>query len=118
MQLDKELYNEIKEFCELNELKTRDYIHKLLKDAFMIEKYGNSPFCKKNADTTQNEKKTLEISITDKTPQIENKDIAFNSFIKSDITHEHEIKLQKEETEITYLTEKPKKEIKKKRKLK
>lgn len=44
MTLDKDLYNEINEYCKVNSLKTRDFIHKLLREAFLVEKYGDSPF--------------------------------------------------------------------------
>ena len=44
MVLDKQLYNEINEYCKLNDLKTRDFIHKILKEGFMKEKYGEFPF--------------------------------------------------------------------------
>lgn len=44
MQLDKTLYDEINEYCKENNIKTRDFIHKLLKDAFLKEKYGDTPF--------------------------------------------------------------------------
>lgn len=44
MEIDKNLYKEIKEYCDLNGLKTRDYIHRLLKKAFNEDKYGNRPF--------------------------------------------------------------------------
>ena len=43
MEIDKELYNEIKEYCVLNGLKPKDYIHSLLKKAFMRDKYGDRP---------------------------------------------------------------------------
>ena len=46
MQLDKKLYDDINEYCKENSLKTRDFIHKLLKEAFLKEKYGDSPFIK------------------------------------------------------------------------
>lgn len=46
MEIDKKLYNEINEYCKLNNLKTRDFIHKILKEGFMKEKYGESPFIK------------------------------------------------------------------------
>jgi hypothetical protein len=53
MQLDKSLYDEINDYCKLNSLKTRDFIHKILKEAFLKEKYGDSPFAfyKKNETT-------------------------------------------------------------------
>jgi hypothetical protein len=44
MQIDKKLYEEINDFCKINDLKTRDFIHNLLQEAFMKEKYGTSPF--------------------------------------------------------------------------
>lgn len=50
MQIDKNLYNEIDEYCKLNNLKTRDFIHKILKDSFLKEKYGESPFCFKQQE--------------------------------------------------------------------
>lgn len=43
MELDKDLYKEIKEYCELNGIKTKEYIHNLLKKAFMVDKYGECP---------------------------------------------------------------------------
>lgn len=46
MEIDKKLYTEINEYCKLNNLKTRDFIHKILKEGFMKEKYGESPFIK------------------------------------------------------------------------
>lgn len=48
MQIDKNLYNEINDYCKLNELKTRDFIHKILKEGFLREKYGDSPFAINN----------------------------------------------------------------------
>lgn len=60
MEIDKKLYNEINEYCKLNNLKTRDFIHKTLKEGFMKEKYGESPFIKvqmtKTAETEACEK--------------------------------------------------------------
>lgn len=44
MQIDKKIYDEINEYCKLNDLKTRDFIHNLLKEAFLKEKYGDKPF--------------------------------------------------------------------------
>ena len=48
MELDKKLYSEINEYCKLNGLKTRDFIHKILKEAFLREKYADTPFMKSN----------------------------------------------------------------------
>lgn len=38
------LYNDLKEYCELNSLKISEFAEKLLKDALMMEKYGDAPF--------------------------------------------------------------------------
>lgn len=44
MEIDKKLHEEIKEYCKLNGLKTAEYVNSLLKKAFMMDKYGVSPF--------------------------------------------------------------------------
>lgn len=44
MEVDKKLYEEIKEYCTLNGLKPKEYINDLLKKAFMKDKYGIAPF--------------------------------------------------------------------------
>lgn len=55
MQIDKTLYNEINDYCKENGLKTRVFIHKILQEAFLIEKYGDKPFFmqEKNIETEQ-----------------------------------------------------------------
>lgn len=57
MVIDKNLYLEINEYCKENNIKTRDFIHKILKEAFLKEKYGDSPFAffKKEEKNTQQE---------------------------------------------------------------
>lgn len=56
MQIDKKLYDEINDYCKLNNLKTKDFIHNILKDAFLKEKYGDSPFFfKRNIKECKNE---------------------------------------------------------------
>lgn len=62
MELDKKLYTEINEFCKLNGLKTRDFIHKILKEAFLREKYGDSPFIKPQMTKTAEEEALKKIS--------------------------------------------------------
>ena len=71
MQLDNKLYKEIKEYCDLNELKTRDFIHDILKKAFLKEKYGESPFNRKNVDVISNKEEMLDNFIRDIAPQID-----------------------------------------------
>lgn len=38
------LYKDLKEYCELNSLKLNEFAESLLKNALMIEKYGDAPF--------------------------------------------------------------------------
>ena len=38
------LYQDIKEYCQLNNIKTNEFINNMLREGFMIEKYGTSPF--------------------------------------------------------------------------
>ena len=45
MEIDKKLYSEIKQYCELNNLKITHFVNEILRKAFNIEKYGNTPFC-------------------------------------------------------------------------
>lgn len=63
MQIDKNLYDEINEYCKLNDLKTRDFIHKILKDSFLKEKYGESPFLfkKENKNDVKETEKDIPI---------------------------------------------------------
>ena len=48
MEIDKKLYGDIKEYCKLNGLKTAEYVNSLLKNAFMLDKYGVSPVSKEH----------------------------------------------------------------------
>ena len=50
MEVDKKLYQEIKQYCELNGLKPGEYVNSTLKKAFMEDKYGSAPFLKKDQD--------------------------------------------------------------------
>lgn len=63
MQIDKHLYDEINEYCKLNGLKTRDFIHKILREAFNKEKFGESPFAfnKKTENIVKETEPTIEI---------------------------------------------------------
>lgn len=44
IELDRKLHKDIKEYCQLNGLVMKDFVNKLLKKAFMVEKYGDKPF--------------------------------------------------------------------------
>lgn len=48
--MDKNLEKEIKEYCKLNGLSYKAYVDKLLRGAFMVDKYGDKP-CVISADT-------------------------------------------------------------------
>lgn len=49
MEVDKKLYQEIKQYCELNGLKPSEYVNSTLKKAFMEDKYGSAPFLMKDS---------------------------------------------------------------------
>lgn len=44
VQIENELYNDIKEYCKLNKLKIGSFINEILKKSFLVEKYGDTPF--------------------------------------------------------------------------
>ena len=44
VEIETKLYNDIKLYCKVNNLIIKDFINKLLKKAFTIEKYGETPF--------------------------------------------------------------------------
>lgn len=46
VEIEKKLYSDIKEYCKINGLVIKDFINSLLKQAFTIEKYGETPFGK------------------------------------------------------------------------
>lgn len=45
--IDETLYDEISEYCKLNKLTIKDFSEKALKEALMLEKYGDAPFFNK-----------------------------------------------------------------------
>lgn len=44
VEIEQKLYNDIKQYCKLNGLVIKDFVNKLLKKAFTVEKYGEKPF--------------------------------------------------------------------------
>ena len=44
VQIDVKLYSDIRDFCNLNNIKLKEYVNILLKKAFMEDKYGERPF--------------------------------------------------------------------------
>lgn len=55
IELDKKLHREIKEYCQLNGLVMKDFVNKLLKKAFMVEKYGDKPFAEPKMSNLEKE---------------------------------------------------------------
>ena len=55
IELDKKLHKDIKEYCQLNGLVMKDFVNKLLKKAFTIEKYGDKPFAEPKMSNLEKE---------------------------------------------------------------
>lgn len=55
IELDKKLHKDIKEYCQLNGLVMKDFVNKLLKKAFTIEKYGDKPFAEPKTSNLEKE---------------------------------------------------------------
>ena len=55
IELDKKLHKDIKEYCQLNGLVMKDFVNKLLKKAFMVEKYGDKPFAETKMSNLEEE---------------------------------------------------------------
>ena len=118
MQLDNKLYNEIKEYCELNGLKTRDFIHRILKDAFLREKYGDTPFGRKNTDMSEHNENMTGNLVISKNSEKEKRAEVLESVDVFGRMEESEAPVQENENEdITQIVE-VKREFKKKRTLK
>lgn len=92
MEIDKKLYEDIKAYCKLNNLKISDFVNAILRKAFNIEKYGDVPpiFNKKiQNDMPINNKKDDEykddIHVDENNEDIiDNKNIVSNNLIKND----------------------------------
>lgn len=54
MQKKEKLQEEIKSYCELNDLNVDDFIYDLLKKAFIEEKYGKAPPILEKKETNKN----------------------------------------------------------------
>lgn len=61
VEIDKKLYQEIKDYCKLNNLVIKDFVNKLLRKALTVEKYGDKPFSHENRTIVVNKKKQDEI---------------------------------------------------------
>ena len=65
-------YDQIKEFCEFNNIKVEDYIVQCVEDDFFTRKYGDLNEKIKSKEQGQ---KTEEKSITEETPKVEKKKV-------------------------------------------
>ena len=110
MEIDKELYSEIKEYCALNNIKTKEYITSLLRKAFIEDKYGKAPNLLKRTVTeekqeqaavvtTKNEPKEIKI-VVEETVQESEKAVVGNSIAKEERTNAEEVEKQEEKSEI------------------
>lgn len=73
MEIEKKLYSEIKNYCAINNLKIGDFINKLLRKAFNIEKYGNKPpFLNEKINNDIIKEKTTDVITPIFEPKIEN----------------------------------------------
>lgn len=104
MEIDDNLFLEIKEFCELNEIvDIKKEIHKMLLKGFNIEKYGYSPF-----QTIQPIKEGLENTKQD----VEEKPKRKVGRPKKNISNDNKNELEKKEAEIIKKEEvKPKRRV-------
>lgn len=57
VEIDKKLYQEIKDYCKLNDLVIKDFVNKLLRKALTVEKYGDKPFSHENRTIVVNKTK-------------------------------------------------------------
>ena len=126
MQLDRKLYDEINEYCKLNNLKTRDFIHKILNEAFLKEKYGDAPFFFNIKDTLIENSVKEDVNILKIEPEItetitNDANKAFDSVTiedkQNEIIENVEVKIEKEIDQIEETVVSTQK-LKKKRKLK
>lgn len=60
--IDGNLYEELKKFCQLNNFKLTSYVDHLLRDAFMIDKYGDAPFVNYKKEVNQQPIKKITIA--------------------------------------------------------
>lgn len=59
--IDGQLYEELKKFCQLNNFKLTSYVDHLLRDAFMIDKYGDAPFVNYKKELTHQPIKQINV---------------------------------------------------------
>ena len=127
VQIRPKLYADIKEYCQLNNLKIGWFVNDLLQKSFMTEKYGDSPFTnfkKKIVENTEEIPEPIQEVINEHFDEmLENDEIESVLIKKEDV---NVVEMDKPEgfpgwntNPLPFDIEKPKKEIKpKKRRLK
>ena len=80
MEVDKKLYQEIKQYCELNGLKPSEYVNSTLKKAFMEDKYGSAPFLWKDQDLALNGNKAFNDAVNAEVKRILNDEEEMKKF--------------------------------------
>lgn len=111
MVLDKNLYTEINDYCKENNIKTRDFIHKILREAFMKEKYGDSPFAFLKKEEKHVQEKKQPVASMEKEEKNIEKTVFESEIIETPVVNEQDVVEE---------VEKPSEEpiiVKKKRKL-
>lgn len=93
MELDKKLHDDIKAYCKLNGLKMNDYINKLLRQAFNIDKYGISPFSQSSNTIVEVEKEEVPQKKEKKSKKTEEKTV--NNVVEDNTINEDGIKVVK-----------------------
>lgn len=97
MEIDKELYKEIKEYCDLNGIKPKEYVNSLLRKAFIEDKYGKTPFNRPTSEMTEEAKeKTEEVTVTTFIPKEKIEEEA-REILKNDEVIEEIVKGKQEE---------------------
>lgn len=101
MEIEKKLYSEIKDYCSINNLKIGDFVNKLLRKAFNIEKYGVAPpFLKENSVEKEENNKPIEteesngaFEFVEKTENGDKENL--NNNLDKDIKNDFELKPRK-----------------------
>ncbi len=105
VSIDDKLYGDIKDYCDINNLRMREYVETLIRKSFMVDKYGATPFAKEihsiDAEPATKEEPKEEIPTTTIEPQIKIEE------------NPEDIIVEKPKEEIPVVENKPQRRIKK-----
>ena len=59
ISISERLYNDIKEYCKLNELKLNVFVEELIQKSFNVEKFGDTPFAKQEKPEPTSKKEAV-----------------------------------------------------------